>query len=135
MRLTELVRMDSRGRVIIPLTVRDAFNLREGMYMMLVADLEGREVKLLPFADPSAKLAEVRVTLGDIPGALAKVAGVLARCNVDLLSTRSRTLHRGERAEWHAIVDISKYKGKVEELKERIIKEGEAKEVEIRIYL
>ena len=134
MRLTELVRMDSRGRVIIPLTVRDAFNLRGGMYMMLIADVEDKEMKILPFADPSAKLVEIRVTLGDVPGALARVAAVLARFNVDLLSTRSRTLHRGELAEWHAIADISKCKCKIEELKEKIMMEGAAKEVGINAH-
>jgi len=126
--------MDSRGRVIIPLTVRDAFNMREGMYMMLIAELESREVKLLPFADPNAKLVEIKVTLGDIPGTLARVANVLAHFNIDLLSTQSRTLHRGELAEWYAIADISRCKQKLDEVRERLIGDGAAKAVEIRDY-
>ncbi|MEM3737686.1 MAG: ACT domain-containing protein [Candidatus Bathyarchaeia archaeon] len=126
--------MDSRGRVIIPLTIREAFDLREGTHMMLVADLESKEVKLLPLADPKARLAEVKVTLGDIPGALAKVATILAKLNVDLILTRSRTIHRGKLAEWHAIVDISRSEYGIDELKKSVVNEGAAKEVEIRSY-
>lgn len=131
MRLSELVRVDSKGRIMLPRTIREAFNLGEGMYLMLIADVTSREVRLIPFADPSAKLAEVRVALADVPGALARVATVLAKQEVDLLSTSSRTLHRGESAEWHSVVDLSKCRCKISELKEKILEDGAAKGVEI----
>ena len=134
MRLTELVRMDSKGRIIVPMTYRNSFDLREGMYLMLIADTETHEIKIIPFADPTARLVEIYVQLNDMPGALAKVATVLAEKNVDLLSTQSRTLHRGQTAEWNAIADISKCKLKPSELKDTILANGTAKAITIRPY-
>jgi len=134
MRMSEIVRIDSRGRVTMPSSIRDAVRLSEGMYVMLIADLDNQEVRIVPFADPEARLVEFHITFQDVPGALARAATVLAEQGVDLLSTESRTLRRGESAEWFAIADISKSKCKLEELKEKILREGAAKEVEFRSF-
>jgi len=134
MRMSEVVRIDSRGRVTMPSSIRDGLRLSEGMYVMLIADLDKKEVRIVPFADPEAQLVEFRITLSDIPGALARAATILAEHGVDLLSTESRTLRRGESAEWLAIADISRCKCKLEELKQKAIKEGAAKEVEFRSF-
>ena len=134
MRMSEIVRVDSRGRVTMPSSIRDALRLSEGMYVMLIADLANKEVRIVPFADPEAQLVEFRITFQDVPGALARAAAVLAEQGVDLLSTESRTLRRGESAEWFAIADISKSKCKLEELREKILREGATREVEFRSF-
>jgi len=129
MRMTEVVRVDSRGRVTMPSSIRDAVRLSEGMYVILVADLDKREIRIVPFADPEAKLVEFRITFGDVPGALAKAAEAMASQGVDLLSSESRTLRRGESAEWIVVADVSKCKCKLKELEPKIIEAGAAKEV------
>jgi len=134
MRMSEIVRIDSRGRVTMPSSIRDAVRLSEGMYVMLIADLDNKQVRIVPFADPEAQLVEFRITFLDVPGALARAAAVLAEQGVDLLSTESRTLRRGETAEWSAITDVSKSKCKMEELREKILREGAAKDVEFRSF-
>jgi len=134
MRMSEIVRIDSRGRVTMPSSIRDAVRLSEGMYVMLIADLDNKQVRIIPFADPEAQLVEFRITFLDVPGALARAAAVLAEQGVDLLSTESRTLRRGETAEWFAITDVSKSKCKLEELREKILREGAAKDVEFRSF-
>ena len=134
MRMTEIVRVDSRGRITMPSSIREAVRLSEGMYVMLIADLEEKEIRITPFADPEAKLVELRITFSDIPGALAKAANVLARQGVDLLSSESRTLRRGKSAEWVVVADVSRCKCKVEELERKIVAEGAAKEVKFRSY-
>ena len=58
MRMTEIVRIDSRGRITMPSHLREAVRLSEGMYVMLIAELDEKEVRIVPFADPEAKLAE-----------------------------------------------------------------------------
>ena len=78
MRMSEIVRIDSRGRVTMPSSIRDAVRVSEGMYVILIADLDKKEVRIVPFADPEAKLVEFRITFADVPGALAKAADVLA---------------------------------------------------------
>jgi len=116
----------------MPSSIRDAVRLSEGMYVILIADLDKKEVRIVPFADPEAKLVEFHITFADVPGALAKVADVLARQGVDLLSSESRTLRRGESAEWIVVADVSKCKCKLEELEEKVVEEGAAREVKFR---
>jgi len=134
MRMSEIVRIDSRGRVTMPSSIRDAVRLSEGMYVILIADLDKKEVRIVPFADPEAKLVEFRITFADVPGTLAKAADVLARQGVDLLSSESRTLRRGESAEWIVIADVSKCKCKLEELERKVVEEGATKEVRFRSF-
>ena len=134
MRMSEIVRIDSRGRVTMPSSIRDATNLSEGMYVMLIAHLDKKEVRIVPFADPEAKLIEFRITFSDVPGALAKAADVLARQGVDLLSSESRTLRRGQSAEWVIIADVSRCECELEKLEHKVIDEGAAKEVKVRSF-
>jgi len=134
MRMSEIVRIDSRGRVTMPSSIRDATNLSEGMYVMLIAHLDKKEVRIVPFADPEAKLIEFRITFSDVPGALAKAADVLARQGVDLLSSESRTLRRGQSAEWVIIADVSRCECELEKLEHEVIEEGAAKEVKVRSF-
>ena len=129
MRMTEIVRIDSRGRVTIPSSLREAVRLSEGMYVLVIADLDEREVRIVPYADPAAELVEFRITLTDAPGALANAAETLARNTVDLLSSESRTLRRGRSAEWIIIADISKCTCKLDDLQRKIVEEGNAMEV------
>ena len=134
MRMTEIVRVDSRGRITMPSSIREAVRLSEGMYVMLIADLDEKDIRITPFADPEAKLIELNITFSDMPGALAKVASILADEGVDLLSSESRTLRRGKSAEWVVVADISRCKCKLEELEQRVVEEGTAKEVKFRSY-
>ncbi len=87
---------------------RQIFGLKEGMYVQLNANLDEKELQIIPFADPNARLMEFRITLTDKPGALAQAAQVLAEANVNLLSTESRTTKKDENAEWIAVGDVSK---------------------------
>ena len=134
MRMTEIVRVDSRGRITMPSPIREAVSLAEGMYVMLIADLDQKEIRIAPFADPEAKLVELSITFSDTPGALAKSASILADEGVDLLSSESRTLRRGKSAEWVVVADVSRCRCKLEELEQKIVGEGAAKEVKFRSF-
>ena len=134
MRMTEIVRVDSRGRITMPSSIREAIRLSEGMYVMLIADLDKKEVRIAPFADPEAKLVELNITFSDVPGALAKSASILADEGVDLLSSESRTLRRGKSAEWVVVADISRCKCTLKELEQKIVAEGSTEEVNFHNY-
>jgi bifunctional DNA-binding transcriptional regulator/antitoxin component of YhaV-PrlF toxin-antitoxin module len=134
MRMTEVVRLDSRGRVTMPSSIRDAVKFVEGMYVILIADLDKKEVRIVPFADSEAKLIEFSIMFGDFPGSLAKAADAIANQGVDLLSSESRTLRRGESAEWVVVADVSKCKCSLKELEQKIIEAGVAKEVKFRSF-
>lgn len=132
--MSEIVRIDSRGRITMPSSIRDAVRLSEGMYVILIADLDEKHVRIIPFADPEAKLVEFCITFPDVPGALAKAAAVLAREGVDLLSSESRTLRRGESAEWVIIADVSRCKCKLEEFEQKFVEEGAAEKAVFRSF-
>jgi AbrB family looped-hinge helix DNA binding protein len=132
--MTEIVRIDSRGRITMPSSIREAIRLSEGMYVMLIADLDKKELRITPFADPEAKLVELSITFNDVPGALANAARILANQGVDLLSSESRTLRRGKSAEWVVTADVSRCKCSLNDLEQKIIAEGTAEKVLFRNY-
>ncbi|MEM1927268.1 MAG: AbrB family DNA-binding protein [Acidilobaceae archaeon] len=107
-KLSEIVKVDPKGRLTIPQSVREALGIEPGMHIVMVADLEKREIELTPLSAPPEKLYEIELRLLDKPGALAAVADVLARVNADQLITRCTTIVRGEEAECTMVVDFSK---------------------------
>lgn len=129
MEISGIVKVDSRGRILIPSTVRAGIGLAKGMYVMIHADTEKREIRVVPLAGPKAKLVSFRMTISDVPGALARVASIMAKHGVDLLSSQSRTLERGRTAEWIAVGDVSECKASLKSLREALEKEGSATDV------
>jgi AbrB family looped-hinge helix DNA binding protein len=132
MELSKIVKLDSKGRILIPSNIRSGLGLSKGMYLMIHADLNEKEARLIPFADPKAKLLNFKITISDAPGALAKAASILAKHDVDLLSSESRTIQRGKIAEWNAIGDVSKCKVNLKVLKEALEKEALAKNIQFK---
>jgi len=108
LKISEIAKIDSKGRITIPLIMRESLGLLEGMYVLLLADTESREIILTPVLPPSAELLELKVEIKDEPGALAKVATKLADLKIDMVTNRCATVKRGETAECLIIVDVSK---------------------------
>lgn len=134
MHKVDVVKLDSKGRILIPIDIRKTLGLREGMYLLLVADSERNEVRLTPFIDSGVKLARITVGLKDAPGALARIAGILAEIGVDLLFSESRTIRRGEEAEWIAVADLTNCNLDLDTMKEKLLADGRAISVRIEVY-
>jgi len=117
MRLSEIVKVDSKGRVTIPLVVREALNIVEGMNLILIADPEKREIIITPLPSSEGRLYELRIEFKDIPGALARASEKLAELKVDQITTQCTTVKRGEYAECIIIVDLAPSGIDVERLK------------------
>ena len=107
MKLKEVVRVDNKGRITIPLVIRDSLDIREGMSVLLIADTDKKELLVLPISE-EAKLFEIELEIEDRPGALAEIANELAKLGIDQVITRCTTLRRGEVAECVLVVDISR---------------------------
>jgi len=107
-KLSEVAKIDSKGRITIPLIMRESLGLFEGMNVLLIADTESREIVLTPIFPLSAKLLELKIELKDEPGALAKVATKFADLGIDMVADRCAAVKRGETAECLIIVDISR---------------------------
>lgn len=128
-----MVKVDSKGRILVPLAIRDVVKLREGAYVTLVADPERREITIVPLADPSVRVAELRIEMPDVPGSLATIAKLLADVNIDLLASESRTLERGKLAEWRIIADVSKSGHSLKEIGKKLKEKGKARKIEAKL--
>ncbi len=120
MKITEIVRVDSKGRITIPMVIRETLGIVEGMYVILMADSEKKEILVAPLVPPKAKLVEIHVQMIDKPGALAEVAEKLAKMGVDLIISKCSTIKRGELAECTLIADISESPKDTEGLRQEI---------------
>jgi len=113
---------------------RQVFGLKEGMYVQLNADLDNKELQIMPFADPNARLMELRITLTDKPGALAEAAQALAEANVNLLSSESRTTKKDENAEWIVVGDVSKMSVDLDTLRRKLSGLRKIRDVSLRQF-
>ncbi len=107
MKIKEIAKVDSKGRITIPLTIREALDIHEGMTVLLIADREKKEILLSPVPE-KAKLAELNISVEDRPGVLAEITRVLADKGVDIIATKCVVIRRGELGECYMVVDYSK---------------------------
>jgi len=107
MKIKEVVKVDSKGRITIPLTIREALDIHEGMTVLLIADREKKEIILSPVPE-RAQLVELNIEVEDRPGVLAEIARELADKGIDIIATRCIVIRRGELGECYMVVDLSK---------------------------
>ncbi len=129
MRNSNIARIDSKGRVLIPIHIRKFMEADEGTELVIVPDGERGQVKMLPLLRD--KTAEFRLMLSDDAGSLAKVASMLSDYNVNIIMSESRTLVKGKNAEWDVIVDTSECNGNLKRLKDELINSRAVRTMEI----
>ena len=110
--------LDSKGRVVIPQSIRDELNIKEGE--KLIISSEKNSIIIEPAHEK--KLLHLEIGLSDEPGSLAKAASALAQLKVDLVSTSSRSSRRGELAIWS--VECNPGKTKLPQIKHALSKAG-----------
>ncbi|HUT81806.1 MAG TPA: hypothetical protein VMZ29_11440 [Candidatus Bathyarchaeia archaeon] len=130
----EIIRVNEKGEVYIPQNIRDLVGIVEGMHVIVRADVERRVIQITPFTADEVDLVEFKITLGDIPGALAKCATFLGNYNINLVASEARTIQKGELAEWIVVADISKCKCNIRDLCKQFVAEGYAKNAICRSF-
>ena len=105
MRITNIVRVDSKGRITIPLFIREALDVEEGRFLVLIGDIERKELILTPISSEKGVVYEITVELQDRPGALADFTSVLKDLGLDILASRCSTIQRGEIGECTVIAE------------------------------
>ncbi len=123
-----IVKLDSKGRILVPYHIRDHLGIAEGQEL-IVSDNDKRELRIFPLMKGST--AMIRVILADKPGVLSKVINVIANNRIDILTSISKTVERGESAEWFAIVDTSQCNGAVRKIEKRLRNMSVVKKVEV----
>lgn len=128
MKESEVLRIDSRGRIVIPRSMRRSLGLKENSHVMLIANPEENELRMipLPFTDEGSYM-RVRIIMADEPGALGQVAKVFGDIGLSLLFGQEVVIKKGVEAEWTVFTPVPDMS--MEEFKQIIIDRGGAKRV------
>ena len=122
--MNSIIRLDTRGRLVIPTEFRETLGLKEGDEVIMSLDTTSNTLTIAPVYGKQANLVKIEIEFGDTPGCLAKIAAKLAELKVDLIMSESRSSKRGQKARWDIIADISKCSCSVTQLKQKIIQSG-----------
>jgi len=120
LKLTALVKVDSKGRITIPQPIREALDIEAGMLVVLIADLQKREIIVSPVFAGSEHLYEIEVELKDKTGALAKLTDTIASMGADIVAARCASVSRFESANCIIVVDTSRAKIDGETLRRKL---------------
>ncbi len=112
-----IVKVDSKGRILIPVQFRSHLGVEEGTEMIIVPDDENNHFRILPIAKDGT--AELRMLLSNMPSSLASVADALSAHSFDILVSESRRMS-GELTEWKIIVDLANRNDGLETLRDVI---------------
>ena len=129
MRNSNITRVDSKGRILIPINIRKMLGADDGTEIMIIPEHDKGQVRMLPLV--REKTAEMRIIMNDVPGSLAHIADSLAAHNVNIIMSESRTITKGKSAEWDVIIDTSEANGGMEKLKAELESSKDIKKVEI----
>lgn len=128
MRHSNIMKLDSKGRILIPVHIRKKVDAKEGTEVMIISDDETKEIKMIPLIKD--KNAELKFLLTGIPDSFAIVANMLANHNINILMSESRTLVHSKMVQWDVIVDTSN-NGSLEKLKNDLQTSKFIKNIEI----
>ncbi|UCD07601.1 MAG: hypothetical protein JSW41_01345 [Candidatus Aenigmatarchaeota archaeon] len=128
MRKTNVARLDSKGRILIPAHVRKRFKVKNGTELILIPDHEKDELRMLPLV--KGKSAKIRFVLTDLPDSLASIANILDMNNINIIASESRSLSKSL-TEWDLVVDISQCNDGFENIKQKLISTNTIKSVEM----
>jgi bifunctional DNA-binding transcriptional regulator/antitoxin component of YhaV-PrlF toxin-antitoxin module len=112
--------VDSKGRVLVPLSIREAAGIKPQEKVLVAFDSARRSIVIEPAHEK--KTLHLEVLLADRPGSLAQAAYALSELGVDLIYTQSRSFSRGEAAIWS--VECNPGKNSIGKIKEALEKAG-----------
>ena len=130
MKETEILRIDERGRLLIPIVMRKSLGLVENSNLLAVCDLENGEIRLtsLQFSDQQ-NLIKIKILMEDKPGALAQLAKAFAEKQISLVHDESIILKKGLYAEWIVTIPIPSIT--IEELIAHLKSTGYARDITV----
>jgi AbrB family looped-hinge helix DNA binding protein len=129
--MNSIIKLDTRGRLVIPNEFREALNLKEGDEVLISLDRKTDTLTISPIYGKPSDLVKMEIEFGDTPGCLAKIAEKVADLKIDLIMTESKSSQRGKRARWDVIADISKCSNSINEIKQLLMQSGFVESVSI----
>ena len=122
--MNSIIRLDTRGRLVIPNEFRETLDLKEGDQVLISLDAETDTLTISPIYGEPKDLIKIEIEFGDNPGCLAKIAKKIAEMKIDLVMTESKSSQRGKKARWGILADISKCSYSVNQIKQLLLQSG-----------
>ncbi|MBN2066316.1 MAG: AbrB/MazE/SpoVT family DNA-binding domain-containing protein [Candidatus Thermoplasmatota archaeon] len=122
--MNSIVRLDARGRLVLPNEFRESLNLKEGDEVLVSLDQKTDTLLISPIYGNQTDLVKMEIEFGDTPGCLAKIAEKVADLKIDLIMTESKSSQRGKRARWDITADMSKCPFSINEMKQTLLQSG-----------
>ena len=122
--MNSIVKLDTRGRLVLPNEFREKLNLKEGDEVIISLDTRTDTITISPTYGKPSDIVKIEIEFGDTPGCLAKIASKIADLKIDLLMTESKSSQRGKRARWDIVADISKCSYSINEIKQLLMQSG-----------
>jgi AbrB family looped-hinge helix DNA binding protein len=120
--MNSIIKLDTRGRLVIPNEFRETLDLKEGDNVLISLDSKTNTISISPIYGEENDLVKMEIEFGDTPGCLAKIATKLAELKIDLIMTESKSFERGTKARWDIIADVSKSDFSISQIKNELIK-------------
>jgi len=129
--MNSIIRLDTRGRLVIPNEFRETLDLKEGDEVLMSLDTKTNTLVINPIYGKVDNLAKIEIEFDDTPGSLAKLAETLAKINIDLVMTESKSFQRGAKARWYIIADMTKCPYGSNEIKKTLLQNHSVESVSV----
>jgi AbrB family looped-hinge helix DNA binding protein len=129
--MNSIIRLDTRGRLVIPNEFRENLDLKEGDEVLMSLDTKTNTLVISPIYGKTDNLVKIEIEFDDRPGSLAKLAETLAKINIDLVMTESKSFQRGAKARWYIIADTTKCPYGISEIKKTLLQNHTVESVSI----
>jgi len=129
MKEVKILTIDERGRIVIPQIVRKSLGITTNSQLMMISDSEIKEIKITPIGlRDESNLIKLRITMGDAPGALAKLATTFGDLKISMMYSEAVIVEKDKTAVWTVISESPNFS--LEQLEKVLIDKGEALRVE-----
>ncbi len=130
MKETEILKIDSRGRIVIPRSMRKSLNLKENSQIMLISDPDDNELRIipLPFSDEQTFI-KFKMIIPDEPGALSKISHVFGKVGASIIHGQTITLKKNQIAEFSVVSQVPEMP--IEEFKVLLREKGGAHDITV----
>ncbi len=129
MKEVKILTIDERGRIVIPQIVRKSLGITTNSQLMMVSDSEAKEIKISPIGlRDESNLIKLRITMGDTPGALAKLATTFGDLKLSMMYSEAVIVEKNKTAVWTVISESPSFPS--EELEKILLEKGQAVKVE-----
>ena len=126
------MKLDRRGRIVIPRIMRKSLGLTENTQLMAISDSEAKEIRIIPLQLTDNKTyIKIQIHIKDEPGSLAKIANAFGDLKISLVYGESIIIKKGVEAEWTVIAPAPSNDLTLEDLKKYLIENGGAIKVNI----